>query len=83
MSEASTHHPLGLLFKDDNRSGDLVDVLQHLKKEHLSKSKAPALHGGQRQQEDRPLRGEDGQGAHKAPIHAKAIAFAWMGARRS
>ncbi|KAM4541109.1 uncharacterized protein V3H82_022979 [Fundulus diaphanus] len=37
MSEASTHYPLGILFKDENKSGDLVDVLQHLQKEYAPK----------------------------------------------
>ncbi|XP_077082895.1 uncharacterized protein LOC143736155 [Siphateles boraxobius] len=37
MSEHSTHHPLGLLFKDENQSTELADVLQHLQNEYVPK----------------------------------------------
>ncbi|XP_076128519.1 uncharacterized protein LOC143109630 [Alosa pseudoharengus] len=37
MSEPSTHHPLGLLFKDENQSTELADVLQHLQNEYVPK----------------------------------------------
>uniref|UniRef100_A0AAV2K6F8 Uncharacterized protein n=1 Tax=Knipowitschia caucasica TaxID=637954 RepID=A0AAV2K6F8_KNICA len=37
MSEPSTHYPLGLLFKDENQSTDLADVLQHFQNEYVPK----------------------------------------------
>ncbi|XP_056441396.1 uncharacterized protein LOC130378777 [Gadus chalcogrammus] len=35
MAQPSTHYPLGLLFKDETQTADLVDVLQHLQKEYV------------------------------------------------
>lgn len=35
MSARSTEYPLGLLFKNENQTGDLVDVLHHLQKEYV------------------------------------------------
>lgn len=35
MAQPSTHYPLGLLFKDETKTADLVDVLQHLQKEYV------------------------------------------------
>ncbi|XP_039523015.1 uncharacterized protein LOC120476122 [Pimephales promelas] len=35
MAQPSTHYPLGLLFKDETKTSDLVDVLQHLQREYV------------------------------------------------
>ncbi|KAK7945428.1 hypothetical protein WMY93_001156 [Mugilogobius chulae] len=35
MAERSTDHPLGLLFKNENKTADLVDVLQYIQKEYV------------------------------------------------
>ncbi|XP_065109309.1 uncharacterized protein [Paramisgurnus dabryanus] len=35
MVQPSTHYPLGLLFKDETKTADLVDVLPHLQKEYV------------------------------------------------
>ncbi|XP_063076038.1 uncharacterized protein LOC134466070 [Engraulis encrasicolus] len=35
MAEPSTHYLLGLLFKDENKSTELVEVLQHIQKEYV------------------------------------------------
>ncbi|XP_072315713.1 uncharacterized protein [Eucyclogobius newberryi] len=37
MSHRSTDYPLGLLFKYENKTGEPVDVLQHLQKEYVPK----------------------------------------------
>nr|XP_055051616.1 uncharacterized protein LOC129437481 isoform X2 [Misgurnus anguillicaudatus]XP_055051617.1 uncharacterized protein LOC129437481 isoform X2 [Misgurnus anguillicaudatus] len=37
MAQTSTHFPLGLLFKNENKTGDLVDVLQHIQKEYVAR----------------------------------------------
>lgn len=35
MSSRSTEYPLGLLFKNENKTGELADVLSHLQKEYV------------------------------------------------
>uniref|UniRef100_A0AAV2LIY4 DUF6589 domain-containing protein n=1 Tax=Knipowitschia caucasica TaxID=637954 RepID=A0AAV2LIY4_KNICA len=37
MSKCSTDYPLGLLFKDENKTSDLVDTLRHIQKEYVPK----------------------------------------------
>nr|XP_055035500.1 uncharacterized protein LOC129423273 [Misgurnus anguillicaudatus] len=37
MAKCSTDYPLGLLFKDENKTSDLVDTLRHLQKEYVPK----------------------------------------------
>ncbi|XP_078607892.1 uncharacterized protein LOC144879904 [Branchiostoma floridae x Branchiostoma japonicum] len=38
MSQPSTEFPLGLLFKNETQSGDLVDILQHMQKEYVPRT---------------------------------------------
>lgn len=38
MAQRSTDYPLGLLFKDENKSADLAEVLQHFQKMYVPKA---------------------------------------------
>ncbi|XP_063046921.1 uncharacterized protein LOC134440748 isoform X2 [Engraulis encrasicolus] len=51
MSKRSTDFPLGLLFKDENKKGDLLEVLRLIQQEYMPKDPAGAQHlliGGDR-----------------------------------
>ncbi|XP_066285703.1 uncharacterized protein [Branchiostoma lanceolatum] len=51
MAEKSVEVPLGLLFKDENVTGDLVDILLHLQKEYVPRREGelcPIFAGGDR-----------------------------------
>uniref|UniRef100_A0AAV2MHB9 Uncharacterized protein n=1 Tax=Knipowitschia caucasica TaxID=637954 RepID=A0AAV2MHB9_KNICA len=41
MSKCSTDYPLGLLFKDENKTSDLVDTLRHIQKECSNAKQGP------------------------------------------
>ncbi|KAM4590945.1 uncharacterized protein PAE49_013275 [Odontesthes bonariensis] len=38
MAKPSTHYPLGLLFKNENQTSDLMDVLRHLQNEYAPRT---------------------------------------------
>ncbi|KAL7395303.1 hypothetical protein ABVT39_014114 [Epinephelus coioides] len=50
MSKPSTSHPMGLLLKNENVTGDLVQILRHIQKEYVPNTPdgSPILVGGVR-----------------------------------